>query len=206
MLMLKQCLNVATVGLSGFAKLPQIQNGARLKTTEGLSFLNLLIELTCWSMSASYFVFHGYAYTDFLEYPLLITQQLILVSMHLKFNRIIVSPIAILAMILAYFIGLYYMTLGPQWFLQILISINPPISAVGKLSQIYEIYKTSRGDLVSKLPFLTNAFTSTARLITIWMETQDLNLYISFGSSVVLNLGVVWSALVFTPKKEDKSD
>merc|ERR1739844_47986 len=54
-------------------------------------------------MSASYFVFHGYAYTDFLEYPLLITQQLILVSMHLKFNRIIVSPIAILAMILAYF-------------------------------------------------------------------------------------------------------
>merc|ERR1739848_788944 len=141
-------------------------------------------------MSASYFVFHGYAYTDFLEYPLLITQQLILVSMHLKFNRIIVSPIAILAMIL-----------GPQWFLQILISINPPISAVGKLSQIYEIYKTSRGDLVSKLPFLTNAFTSTARLITIWMETQDLNLYISFGSSVILNLGVVWSALVFTPKK-----
>ena len=72
-------------------------------------------------MSASYFVFHGYACTDFLEYPLLITQQLILVSMHLKFNRIIVSPIAILAMILAYFIGLYYMTLGPQWFLQILI-------------------------------------------------------------------------------------
>ena len=72
-------------------------------------------------MSASYFVFHGYAYTDFLEYPLLITQQLILVSMHFKFNRIIVSPIAILAMILAYFIGLYYMTLGPQWFLQILI-------------------------------------------------------------------------------------
>ena len=45
-----------------------------------------------------------------------------------------------------------------------------------------------------------------ARLITIWMETQDLNLYISFGSSVILNLGVVWSALVFTPKKEDKSD
>ena len=72
-------------------------------------------------MSASYFVFHGYAYTDFMEYPLLITQQLILVSMHLRFNRIIVSPTAILAMILAYLIGLYYLTLGPEWFLQILI-------------------------------------------------------------------------------------
>ena len=46
-----------------------------------------------------------------------------------------------------------------------------------------------------------------ARLITVWLETQDVNLYISFGSSVVLNLGVVWSALVFiTPRKEDKSD
>ena len=42
-------------------------------------------------------------------------------------------------------------------------SINPPISAFGKLCQISEIYKTGRGDLVSKLPFLTNAFTSTGR-------------------------------------------
>ena len=43
----------------------------------------------------------------------------------------------------------------------------------------------------------------SARLTTVWIETQDVNLYISFGSSVILNLGVVWSAFVFVPKKKD---
>ena len=40
----------------------------------------------------------------------------------------------------------------------------PPIGAFGKISQIYEIVKTFRGDLVSKLPFLTVALTSAGKL------------------------------------------
>ena len=39
----------------------------------------------------------------------------------------------------------------------------PPIGAFGKISQIYEIVKTFRGDLVSKLPFLTVALTSAGK-------------------------------------------
>ena len=97
----------------------------------------------------------------------------------------------------------------------------PAIGAFGKLTQIYEIVRSNRGDLVSKLPFITNAVTSSgkeftllfknfvktnfficlARLITVWMETQDVNLYINFGVSVVANIGVVWSSFAFVPKK-----
>lgn len=52
-----------------------------------------------------------------------------------------------------------------------------------------------------RFSFLIVYFIS-ARLVTVWIESQDINLYISFGLSVILNLGVVISALVFQPSKK----
>ena len=43
----------------------------------------------------------------------------------------------------------------------------PAIGAFGKICQIYEIIKTSRGDLVSKLPFMSNALTSFSKFFNI---------------------------------------
>ena len=145
----KQCLNVICVGLSGFAKVPQIRNAHRLKTTQGLSFLNLSLELFwwvnfvpifsallkndiislrfSWSISFSYFVFHGYPFTNFMEYPLLLIQQVILISMHLELNRIASMPM-IMALNVMYLTILYYMTFGPAWVLQILIVSNIKMS------------------------------------------------------------------------------
>ena len=42
---IKRILNIVPVILSGFSKVPQIRNGLKLQTTEGLSFVNLSIEL-----------------------------------------------------------------------------------------------------------------------------------------------------------------
>ena len=44
----------------------------------------------------------------------------------------------------------------------------PAIGAFGKLTQIYEIVRTNRGDLVSKLPFITNALTSSGIEFTLF--------------------------------------
>ena len=43
----------------------------------------------------------------------------------------------------------------------------PAIGAFGKICQIYEIIKTNRGDLVSKLPFMSNALTSFSKFFNI---------------------------------------
>ena len=42
---IKRILNIVPVILSGFSKVPQIRNALKLQTTEGLSFINLSIEL-----------------------------------------------------------------------------------------------------------------------------------------------------------------
>ena len=73
-----------------------------------------------WSVSASYFTFNNYAYTDYLEYPLLLIQQLLLVSMYLKLNKLS-SNLGVSALIIAYLGILYQATLGPSWFLVTLI-------------------------------------------------------------------------------------
>ena len=73
-----------------------------------------------WTVNSSYFIYQGYAYTDFLEYPLLISQQIVLISMYLQFEK--KSPNQnIFGSILVYVSILYLMTLGPAWLLQILI-------------------------------------------------------------------------------------
>ena len=42
---MKQCLNVFVTVMCGFNKVPQIKQLYYKKSTEGLSFLNILIEL-----------------------------------------------------------------------------------------------------------------------------------------------------------------
>ena len=46
----------------------------------------------------------------------------------------------------------------------------------------------------------TQKFIYLARFITVWIETQDINLYINFGLSVILNLSVVASAMICQKK------
>ena len=84
-------------------------------------------------------------------------------------------------------------------------NINPPIGSFGKLCQIYAIVSTKNGDNVSKLPFISNSMTSSARLITVMIETQDMNLCVGYGVSVILNLMVAITAYIYSgsTKKSD---
>ena len=76
--------------------------------------------LCSWSISASYFAFHQYAFTDFLEYPLLIIQQLLLINMHMRINNLM-SSTGIVSFLILYFATIYNWVQGPAWLLQILI-------------------------------------------------------------------------------------
>ena len=73
-------------------------------------------------------------------------------------------------------------------FFWLIVSQNscPPIGAFGKISQIYEIVKTFRGDLVSKLPFLTVALTSAGKFHNIPSITKvkDMTVYVYLFSSI----------------------
>lgn len=76
--------------------------------------------VSSWTVNLSYFIYHEYAYINFLEYPLLLLQQMGLISMHLKFTKTVKTPVAAFINF-TYLWLLYNMALGPEWVLQILI-------------------------------------------------------------------------------------
>ena len=52
-------------------------------------------------------------------------------------------------------------------------SLALPVSSLSKVTQIVEIVRTGRGDLVSRTPWLVFAATSAARFYTVLVETAD---------------------------------
>ena len=52
-------------------------------------------------------------------------------------------------------------------------SLALPVSSMSKVTQIVEIVRTGRGDLVSRTPWLVFAATSAARFYTVLVETAD---------------------------------
>ena len=52
-------------------------------------------------------------------------------------------------------------------------SLALPVSSMSKITQIADIVKTGRGDLVSRTPWLVFAATSAARFYTVLVETAD---------------------------------
>jgi len=198
---IKQCLNIFAVFMNGFSKVPQIRQLLSSYQTLGLSFLNLNIELFCWSITWSYFTFHGYLWTDFLEYPLLLIQQITVICLYFHINKTL-SKIGTFAFLVVYFLTVYSWLQSPEWFLQILISINTPLGSFGKICQIYEIVKSKSSDNVSAFPYISSAVTSAARTLTVMISTQDVNLYIVYGVSIIQNLAVALVTYIYSSKKK----
>ena len=73
-----------------------------------------------WSITWSYFTFHGYLWTDFLEYPLLLIQQITVICLYFHINKTL-SKIGTFAFLVVYFLTVYSWLQSPEWFLQILI-------------------------------------------------------------------------------------
>lgn len=93
---------------------------------------------------------------------------------------------------------------------------------MSKVAQIYDIYRTKRGELVSLVPWAVYAFTSlgeisrllsqkarstvrpsTARVYTVYVETADAILLTQYVVSTLLNTGVMVAAVTFRqPEKK----
>ena len=105
-------------------------------------------------------------------------------------------------------------------------SINTPLGSFGKICQIYEIVKSKSSDNVSAFPYISSAVTSAgerlkirpkiviqkniyklfililARTLTVMISTQDVNLYIVYGVSIIQNLAVALVTYIYSSKKK----
>jgi len=202
--LLRALLNLMCVSLSMVCKVPQLRFHINSRSTQGLSRSSLLLETFAMSVTFSYFSANGYPAADYLEYPLLLAQNVALFAMAFYFDSASVAVMAAAAV--GYFAPVYLLSqgiLGPS-IVQLAASLALPVSSLSKVTQIVEIVRTGRGDLVSRTPWIVFAATSAARFYTVLVETADTMLLLTYTNSVVLNLLVVAVAVYYTTDARER--
>lgn len=176
-----------------------------IKSAAQMSILSLLLELTSYTVMTSYNYTNGYSILSYMEYPIILAQEYILIFLVLKYtNRINIWSIIVSV---AYFIlaTCFIVQVVPKVVLTILAPMCTPISASSKVIQLLAIIRAKNADSVSPTTWFISAFTNLTRVFTIWMDSADILLLGNFIISVILSSSVMFSAIYFRwqPRKQD---
>uniref|UniRef100_A0A2P2I906 PQ-loop repeat-containing protein 3-like n=1 Tax=Hirondellea gigas TaxID=1518452 RepID=A0A2P2I906_9CRUS len=192
--------NVSTVLLSAFAKVPQIMSILRSRSVVGVSRSSIMLELTGYCITMSYFISYQYALSGYLEYPFLVLQDLVLLATVLWLssdgNPVLMMGYAglLLALISSMIGGLLS---APM--MTMLVSSSTPISAISKVVQLMAIIRRQSSEGVALTSWVISTYTCLTRLATIYIATADVALMMNFAISVVLNSCIVVAVIVYTP-------
>jgi uncharacterized protein with PQ loop repeat len=196
-------LSIITIATCFILKIPQILNILKVKNANGINLAGLLLELSSYTIMFSYNFRNGYALLSYMEYPIILIQEIVLIIfvMHYKNCLNIYGLIGtiIYTLIAA---GLLLGTL-PLGLIAFLVPLCTPIGASSKVVQLMEILKTKNSESVSVLTWFISAFTNFTRVFTISMDSADLTLLLNFTVNVVLSSSVMVAAYLYKHPKKD---
>ncbi|EZA60426.1 hypothetical protein DMN91_010880 [Ooceraea biroi] len=198
-------LSLITIGMCFVLKIPQIVKILSVKSAHEISTLGLFLELTSYTVMTSYNYTNGYSVLSYLEYPIILVQEYILIFLVLKYvNKL--NMWSLLCTIM-YFIlsGCLLLEALPKVVLTFLAPMCTPISASSKIVQLLAILRAKNAESVSPLTWFISAFTNLTRVFTIWMDSADMLLLGNFIISVLLSSSIMFSALYYRarPVKQD---
>lgn len=197
-------ISLFTIGICFILKVPQILNIMNLKSAKGMSILGLSLELTSYTVMTSYNITNGYALLSYLEYPIILVQQYILIFLVLKYLDKINSMTILIAAL--YFITFSSLALQllPKTFLTFFVPICTPISASSKVVQLLAILRAKNAESISVLTWFISALTNFTRIFTTWMDSADILLLGNLTISTFLSSCVMFTTIYYKwhPKKD----
>ncbi|XP_062850965.1 solute carrier family 66 member 3 [Trichomycterus rosablanca] len=193
--------NFSTFIVCAVLKMPQMLMLVRAKATTGLSLHSLLLELTGFIVFVSYQMYYNYPPPTYLEYPILITQDVILLLLILHYNGKMKQSIIYAAV----FVGGWKLLTVEKWVLDMAMSVCTLISAGSKLLQLQCLWRSKDSAQVSTLTWALAAYTCMARIFTTMVTTGDTQVLIRFIAMTVLNVWVTATVIYYKPsaKKRD---
>ncbi|XP_029663893.1 PQ-loop repeat-containing protein 3 isoform X1 [Formica exsecta] len=198
-------LSLITIGMCFVLKIPQILKLVSVKSADEMSTLGLFLELTSYTVMTSYNYTNGYSVLSYLEYPIILMQEYILIFLVLKYlNRINVWSF-LCAVIYFALSACLLLEIVPKIVLTLLAPMCTPISASSKIVQLLAILRARNAESVSPLTWFISAFTNLTRVFTIWLDSADVLLLGNFIISVLLSSSIMFSALYYRsrPLKQD---
>ncbi|NWH24984.1 PQLC3 protein, partial [Grus americana] len=147
-----------------------------------------------------YQIYYGYPLQTYLEYPIIIAQDVILLLFILRFSG---NTKRALFYAVTFWGGWYMLTLQ-KWIIDLAMNLCTLISAASKLAQLRCLWQTKDSGQVSALTWSMSAYTCATRILTTVMTTNDLAVLIRFITMLILNIWV--TATVLHYRKAKKTD
>ncbi|XP_063708009.1 solute carrier family 66 member 3 [Culicoides brevitarsis] len=196
-------LSLLTISTCIYCKVPQIQSVRSLRSAEGLSVTGLLMETCSYTVSMLYNYVNRYALLNYLEYPILLLQEYVLVYYVLLYKGILDGRNCKI------FIGIYWLVafffafnVLPAWILVVLLPFTTPVSATSKVLQLVEILRTKESETVSLMTWFISAFSNATRIYTVMLDSGDAMLLANFTVSTVLSSLVLLAAWYYKKPKQ----
>ncbi|XP_009873963.1 PREDICTED: PQ-loop repeat-containing protein 3, partial [Apaloderma vittatum] len=147
-----------------------------------------------------YQIYYSYPLQSYLEYPIIIAQDVILLLFILHFRGEMKRA---LFYAVTFWGGWYLLTLQ-KWIIDLAMNLCTFISAASKLAQLRYLWQTKDSGQVSALTWSMAAYTCTTRIVTTVMTTNDLAVLIRFITMLILNIWV--TATILHYRKTKKTD
>ncbi|NXB08002.1 PQLC3 protein, partial [Cnemophilus loriae] len=158
------------------------------------------ISLLSFLVFLRYQIYYGYPLETYLEYPIIIAQDVILLFCIMHFSG---KTKRALFYAVVFWAGWYMLTLQ-KWIIDLAMNLCTFVSAASKLAQLQCLWQTKDSGQVSALTWGLSAYTCATRIITTVMTTNDLAVLIRFIIMLILNIWV--TATILHYRKTKKTD
>ncbi|KFO31200.1 PQ-loop repeat-containing protein 3 [Fukomys damarensis] len=140
-----------------------------------------------------YQCYYGSPVITYLEYPILIAQDVVLLLCIFHFNGDVkqVAPYLAVCLLSWFILGLH------KGAIDLAMNLCTLVSAASKFMQLQYLWKTQDSGTASALSWGLSAYTSAARIITTSMTTNDLTVLIRFVIMLALNIWVTATVLQY---------
>ncbi|XP_070984441.1 solute carrier family 66 member 3 [Oncorhynchus clarkii lewisi] len=185
--------NFSTLFVCMVLKFPQIFVLMRAKSTTGVSLNSLLLELTGFIVFVTYQMYYDYPPPTYLEYPILIAQDVILLLLILHYNGSLKQSL-IYAVV---FVGGWQLLTVQKWIIDLAMSLCTFISAGSKFAQLQCLWQSKDSGQVSALSWGMATYTCFARIYTTSVTTGDMQVLVRFIVMALLNSWVLATILYY---------
>ncbi|NXH27811.1 PQLC3 protein, partial [Myiagra hebetior] len=191
-------VNLTTWAVCAVIKLPQLVAVLRAGSASGLSVGSLLLELAGFLVFLRYQIYYDYPLDTYLEYPIIIAQDVILLFCIMHFSG---KTKRALFYAVVFWVGWYMLTLK-KWIIDLAMNLCTFVSAASKLVQLQHLWQTKDSGQASALTWGMSAYTCATRIITTVMTTNDLAVLIRFIIMLILNIWVTATILHYSKTKK----
>ncbi|XP_015111052.1 mannose-P-dolichol utilization defect 1 protein homolog [Diachasma alloeum] len=193
---LSKSLGLAIIAGSLMVKVPQVVKIYNSKSSEGINFTSVLLDLFAITAMISYSFVSGFPFSAWGDGVFLGIQTLAIAVLVLHYRGDTVKATAFfagyLAVITAVVTGLT--PLNILWGAQ---SLTIPIVLISKLCQAHTNYKNGSTGQLSAVTMFMLLFGSMARIFTSVQETGDTNMIIMYVCSTSANAIIVFQLLYY---------